>query len=553
MRRLARSALAAFAVLGAQVPGAVALAQPSRPVTPVTKDGAVPNGAGAARPARLRILATNDVHGALEPRPDNQGVLRGGIGPLAAAIERARGECTRRPGAGSDDCASILLDGGDEFQGTPASNFAFGRPIVEAFRRLELSASALGNHEFDWTIDTLRARIRQAPYAILGANVHDRSGGAVPWLRADTLIRRAGLRIGVIGLATTETPTTTRSANVRTLRFDALAPAVDARARRLRARGADVVIVIAHSGAFCDARPGDVLPDTAAPGGCHGEIIDLARAVTEKVDAIVSGHTHSVVNTIVHGIPIVQARSSGRALGVIDLDLEGGTAPHIEVREVVADSTVRVPVAIDSVIRRALAAVGPRVNRPIAEIAEDMPIERDEQYALGNLIADAQRWAGHGDVAFMNNGGIRANLRRGLATYGSLFEIQPFGNTLTRMTVRGRDLRAYLEKLVATNPRIRIHTSGVVATFDPKRPLGSRITRLVDAAGRPIDDARPYTIILSDFLAAGGDGVDLGRRAISVTPLNVVDLDALVGYLGTLPKPVKAPAEERFIAAEGTP
>ncbi|AHG91375.1 5'-Nucleotidase domain-containing protein [Gemmatirosa kalamazoonensis] len=414
---------------------------------------------------------------------------------------------------------------------------------MEAFRRLDLAASALGNHEFDWTVDTLRARIRQAPYAILGANVRFTDGRAVPWLRADTIVRRGGLRVGVVGLATTETPTTTRAANVRGLRFDSLAPVIDAHARALRARGADVVIVVAHSGAFCDRpAPGESTPT------CRGEIVDVARALHEKVDAIVSGHTHSLVNTVVNGIPIVQARSSGRALGVVDLSLEGG-APTIDVREVVADSAGPVPPAIDSVVRRAVAAVASRVNRRIADVADDMPRESDEQYALGNLLADAQRWAGRGDVAIMNNGGIRADLRHGVATYGSLFEIQPFGNTLYKITVRGRDLRGYFEKLVSGGPRVRMHTSGVLVTFDPSRPAGSRLVSLTTADGRPLDDDRLYTMVLNDFLVTGGDGVDLARRATAVTPLNIVDLDALVGYLGTLPQPVRAPSEERFRVA----
>jgi 2',3'-cyclic-nucleotide 2'-phosphodiesterase (5'-nucleotidase family) len=509
-------------------------AQPVR----VQKDTPTPAG---GRPTRLRILATNDIHGALEPRPDPQGVVRGGVGPLAAEIARARRECAA-------DCVSILLDGGDEFQGTPASNLAYGRPIVEVFRRLDLAASALGNHEFDWTVDTLRARIRQAPYAILGANVRFTDGRPVPWIRADTIVRRGGVRIGVVGLATTETPSTTRASNVKGLRFDSLAPVIDAHARSLRSRGADVVIVIAHSGAFCDRpAPGEAPAQAGAPT-CRGEIVDVAKALTEKVDAIVSGHTHSLVNTVVNGIPIVQARSSGRALGIIDLPLGGG-APSIQVREVIADSAGPPPVAVDSVVRRAVAAVASRVNRRIADVADDMPRESDEQYALGNLLADAQRWAGKGDVAIMNNGGIRADLRRGVATYGSLFEIQPFGNTLYKITVRGRDLRDYFEKLVSGGPRVRMHVSGVTVTYDPRRDAGSRLVSVTTPDGRPLDDDRLYAMILNDFLVTGGDGVDLARRAAAVTPLNIVDLDALVGYLGTLPQPVRAPNDERFRAA----
>jgi 5'-nucleotidase len=429
-----------------------------------------------------------------------------------------------------------------------------------------VDAAALGNHEFDWGRDTLRALVREGPYSMLAANVRTAGGGRLPGIDDDTLIVRAGLRIGVVGLATPETPSTTRAANVKGLTFGPMAPAFDARARALRARGADVVVAVAHSGAFCDrapARPAPAGPradsgaPAAAPAGCRGEIVDFANAVTERLDAVVSGHTHSLVDTRVRGVPVVQARSSGRALGVVDLVLDPATGAPIpdstrtEVREV-AGAGDDAPAPVQALVREAVAAVAGVVNRPVAEIAEPMRREPDEQYALGNLVADAQRWAGRGDVAVTNNGGIRADLRAGRATYGTLFEVQPFGNLLARVTVRGRDLRGYVERLVARE-RPRVHVSGLAVEFDPSRPEGERVTAVRMADGRPVDDARLYTVILNDFLVTGGDGLGLAERAASVTALNVVDLDAFVGYLRQLPQPVRAPSEVRLRAARGAP
>ena len=168
----------------------------------------------AVRGRRLRLIGTNDVHGALEPRADENGIRRGGLAYVAAAIERAEQECV------APACVALLLDGGDEFQGTPASNFAFGRPVVDVFNRLGVAAAALGNHEFDWGQDTLRARMRQARYVFLGANVRDSLGRAVPWIRSDTLIVRGGINVGVIGLATRGTATSTKASNVVGLRFE---------------------------------------------------------------------------------------------------------------------------------------------------------------------------------------------------------------------------------------------------------------------------------------------------------------------------------------------
>ena len=501
-------------------------------------DGPAPR-APSARSAtsdrqRLRVIGTNDIHGALEARPDANGVRRGGLAYVASAIARASADCT--PPA----CQLLLLDGGDEFQGTPESNFAFGRPVVDILNRLGVAASALGNHEFDWGQDTLRARMRQARYAILGANVRDSSGRDVSWIRDDTLVTRGNLRIGIIGIATRQTMTATRPSNVVGLRTVDAVPVIDSLARQLRGRGADFVVVVAHAGAFCD-RTGE--------SQCAGEIVDVARRVTAKIDAIVAGHTHSIINSVVNGIPIIQARSSGQSIGVLELPLEndGGGGVH-EVRDVVSDSIAPDP-EVARLVAQAVGAVAARVNQPVAEIAEYLrksPAGADEQVPLGNLIADAMRVEGKGDIAVMNNGGIRAALRPGVASYGAVFEVMPFANLLYRVTVHGNDLREYLERLVGRRRPI-VQLSGIVVAYDTTRPPGGRIVtaRLLD--GSQLRDDKSYTVILNDFEYLGGSNLGFGDRAITAQNLDLVDLDALITYLRSMPQPVRGPSDARFV------
>jgi 2',3'-cyclic-nucleotide 2'-phosphodiesterase (5'-nucleotidase family) len=485
-----------------------------------------------ARPAtKLRIIGTNDFHGALEARPDATGKRRGGAAYWATAIHNLSAGCV------SPACETILLDGGDEFQGTPASNLAFGRPIVAVFNQLGFAAGALGNHEFDWGQDTLRARMRDAHYGILGANVRYADGRPVPWIRSDTLVTRGNLKIGVIGLATVATPSTTKASNVSDLRFLTPAPIVDSLSKRLRARGADYVIVITHEGAFCD-RDG--------ANNCKGEVVDLVNALHEPIDAVVSGHTHSLVDATIKGIPVVQARSSGTAVDMVELGPDGAT--H-HVSDVLPDSLAADPV-VAAIVADAANKVASLVNRPVATIAADM--NRDgTQYALGNLIADAQRAAGHGDIGIMNNGGIRANLRAGAATYGTLFEIQPFGNVLYRVTVNGKALREYFERLVSK--RLNVHISGATITYDSTKTAGSRMIAAKFSDGREIIDDAQYTVVFTDFLATGGDGLGLAASAIRTEPLSIIDLDALIDYLHARPQPVQAPADVRIIAVPAKP
>ena len=507
----------------------------------VPGEGETSNGVRRAITGRrLRIIGTNDVHGALEPRPDANGVKRGGLAYVASAIRRAEAECA------APQCTTLLLDGGDEFQGTPASNFAFGKPVVDVFNQLGLAGAALGNHEFDWGQDTLRARMRQARYAILGANVRDSLGREVPWIRGDTLIVRGQTRIGIIGVSTKSTPTSTRASNVVGLRFEDPAPIVDSLTRRLRANGAEIVVVVAHAGAFCD-RTGRT--------SCTGEIVDLAQRITQHVDAIVSGHTHSLVNTIVNGVPIVQGRSQGQAIDVIDLPLDApeGAMPSHEVREVFPDSIAPDDV-VNAIVAQATAAAAPRARRPIARIAEFMkksPAGAEEQVPLGNLIADAMRVDGKGDVGIMNNGGIRADLRAGTATYGDLFEVEPFGNILYRVTIGGRDLRAYFESLVARRRPI-VHISGGILEYDTTRAPGSRLVS-VRIGGGPLDDNRSYTVVINDFEYTGGSGLGFGNAVRRAENLDLVDLDAFISYLQRGPQPVTAPNDRRFVIVPPSP
>ncbi|HET7614356.1 MAG TPA: 5'-nucleotidase C-terminal domain-containing protein, partial [Gemmatimonadaceae bacterium] len=478
----------------------------------------------------LRIIATNDFHGALEPRPDANGVRRGGAAYVAAAIERAEKEC-------APSCETLLLDGGDLFQGTPASNLSFGRPVVDYYNKMGYAAAALGNHEFDWGTDSLRARMRQAKFGIFGANVRYTDGRDVPWIRNDTIVKRGTTRIGIIGISTVATPTTTRSANVAGLRFDDPAPIVDSIGPALRKRGADLIVVIAHAGAFC-GRDGAT--------DCGGEIIDFARKLTTRVDAIVSGHTHSLVNAEVKGIPIVQARSSGRAIDVLDVPLgDSSLAITHQVREIASD-TLQPVAAVDAIVKRAVSSVASLVNQHVATIPATLP-RQGSQYPLGNLIADAQRWAGKGDVAIMNNGGIRTELRAGEATYGSLFELQPFGNTLYALTMTGAQLRGLLEAMLTRNP-VNDHVSGLTIKYDPTKPAGSRLVSATMADGTALNDTRKYKVIVNDFLATGGEGYNAGGRATSAKPLNIVDLDAFIAYLKSLPSPITAPTEVRISA-----
>src|SRR5205807_1399168 len=281
-------------------------------------------------------------------------------------------------------------------QGTLLSNVGYGRAAVAALNAFGIDAAAIGNHEFDWSVDTLRARMAAAHYRFLAANITDATGRARPdWAEPWTLIERGGQKIAVIGLALRATPTNTAPRNVAGLAFGDGAAAVKRVLPQDRAAGS-FVIVVAHEGAVC-AGGAEAAAQPLAATACHGEIVDVARRLDSgSVDLIVSGHTHSLVNTVVNGIPVVQARSSGAGIAVVDF-VRGPSGRREVLARIETPYTDRVSPDPELQNLMALFKVGIEnlTSRAIARIKADLRRQGDE-YGLGRLIGKARLADGKG-------------------------------------------------------------------------------------------------------------------------------------------------------------
>ena len=483
----------------------------------------------------LRVLALSDLHGQLEPRTWDwsEGRPVGGAAALKPWFDSLARAC---------GCTTLRLDAGDEMQGTALSNATFGRSTIDAMNALGIDAAAIGNHEFDWSLDTLRARMRDAKYPFLSANITNTAANARPdWATPWTSITKYGLRIAVIGLTTTETPTSTAARNIRGLAFGDGVQAIKRYLPAARA-ASDIVIVVAHAGAVCDSSRAE-----GVAASCHGEIYDVARQLDSgSVDLIVAGHTHRGVTEFVNGIPIIEAQSSGRAIAVADFVRVGGRSREVRLQLITpyADQVKPDPellVALD----RQRQAVKVLIDRPVTRLKFPMKREGDE-YGLGRLIADAQRSAGRADVAIMNNGGIRSDLPVGMVTWGNLYQVQPFQNRLQRLTVKGSILAQALEQCVAGGDHLPdCHIAGVEVWYDGRKEAGKRVIRSRLANGKSIEKDGTYTLVVSDFMATGGSGFAM-LTAVPREDIDILDLDALIRYLGVLPAPVEAPTEARF-------
>ncbi|WP_309670292.1 5'-nucleotidase C-terminal domain-containing protein [Gemmatimonas sp.] len=491
---------------------------------------AVPPSTAAATPQgrTLRVISMSDFHGALSNRPDDRGRSQGGAVALSAAIEKAQRECTGQ-------CQSVVVDAGDLFSGAPASDWDAGKPTVAVFNRLHVAAGAIGNHEFDFGQDTLRMRLKELKYAVLGANVRGADGRLLPWMRADTVVVRGGVRIGLIGTAGEHTATSTKVRNVRQLKFLDAAPIISERVRALRAGGAQIVVALAHDGARCDRDKPEV---------CSGGGLDIVDKLTDTPDVFVMGHSHTNIVLRRRDMPVVQTSSNGRAIAVVDVPLDGGVA-RAEIRNVYGEDRAGADPVVDSIVTAATRKVQVRMERPVATLAVAF-LRRGNQHALGNLVADAARVKGNADFGAWNSGGIRTDLPAGPINFGGVHGISPFGNVLVRIRLRGRDVPLAAERWV-WNGRANSHVSGMTIEFDPAKPQGKRVVRVLADNGAPLDPERIYSMAINDFMIDDPEGASLART-ISVEMLTTRDIDMLASYLQGLPQPVRGDTTERIRA-----
>jgi 5'-nucleotidase len=331
------------------------------------------------------------------------------------------------------------------------------------------------------------------------------------------------------------------------VRFLDEAEAINAYVPELKARGVRAIIVTIHQGTHASSYAG---PTRSAPQTLSGAIGDIVSRLDDEVDIVVSGHAHGFTNALVANrqgkqILVTQAFSAGTAYADIDVAVDPASRDIVEKSAAIvttwadAGPGLTPDVKVAQLVMQAEARVAPLVNRVIGVAAIDVLKTENSsgESALGNLIADAQRSATGTDFAFMNPGGIRADINAGEVAWGALFSVQPFNNDLVRMDLSGAQIKALLNQQWLGQPYPRIlKASGLAYVWDNARPAGDRIVEMRTAAGQPIDANATYSVTVNSFLAAGGDNFTVltqGTRPV----VGPVDLDALVEYIGALPQP----------------
>ena len=443
----------------------------------------------------IRILHTNDIHGHILPEPDlKSGVtppaLFGGAASLATAMKRYRREAVfGRP-------ADVLFyfDAGDFFQGAPEGTLTRGTAMIELFDQLGLDFQAVGNHEFDFGVDTFKRLADAAAWPMIALNIEEETGAGALGLSKTILMdfKKLDLRIAVIGWITDEMASLTTAEGRRGLTFHSALETAHRAANAVRDTTA-LIIAVSHA-------------------GLHEDTV-IANADT-RIHVIVGGHSHTALSPYYKsdstGAIVVQAGSHLRDLGV--LDLLYNTKTHKIVR---ANSRL-IPLyesefPPDPAVRRWAQGVAQKVGKlldeQVAVSAEDYLKESDTECVPGNLMTDAMRWATGADAAFQNSYGIRADLAKGPITLRTLFTMMPFDNTIVSMTLTGEQILDLLEQS-ASLERGFLQMSGVRMIADVSRPAGERVV-FAQVGGADLQSNRSYRIATNSFLAEGGDHFDV--------------------------------------------
>jgi 5'-nucleotidase len=593
MKRTRLSVTAALAVLAVLV-----LAVPALGAPPPKQD----------KDTSVQLLAFNDFHGHVKAVNDlgqsipgtiqvgqsknpttgaivNQTVNAGGAEYLSATVKALR----------TTNANTITVGSGDLIGASPLLSGLFhDEPAIEALNILGLDVSGIGNHEFDEGLGEVYRMMNGGCHPVDGCQDGTPFLGSIfGYLAANVFfagtdetvlppyeIRKVdNAKIAFIGMTLEGTPLVVTPSAIAGLEFRDEVETANKLVAKLRAEeGVRSFVILLHEGGiqnapFSNADAAQGLPGWAAVSSCDnlsGPIVDIAKGLDDQVDVIVSGHTHQQyvcagANEI-DGKLVTSAASFGRLVTDIDLvidhqtkDITSKTAQNVIVRQT-GLAQDKDPL-ITQLIAHWDAFAGPIGNRVVGFANTALCSVRDAgcdaldgsldgEAPLGNVIADSQLDAtsptdfGGAVIAFMNPGGIRAPLNAGEVTYEELFNVQPFGNTLTVKTCTGAQIQALLEQQQFPG-RILTVSHGFNYTWDALRPAGDKVlNETVKLNGNPIVDTQSYRVEMNNFLASGGDGFSVFNLCTNQLG-GEVDLDAVVRYFQAH-NPLDAPTENRI-------
>lgn len=463
----------------------------------------------------ITILCTSDMHGDIwgYDYADNKETDNSGMARLYTYIQQVR----------SENPNTLLIDAGDDIQGTIMTDDLFNKkperehPVIAAMNFMKFDAMTVGNHEFNWGIENMKAILGQAEFPILAANVRDAEGNTAVG-QDYVILESGGVKIAVIGVTSPSVP-----------RWDGGQPGIkdctyeDASAavkRTIEAIGdqADIIMVSAHMGLEAEYYIAeDDRRDSA------GKILE----VNPEVDVMQVGHTHTTVNEMVGGVPVAGVRSNCVEIARIDLTLDAdkkiadSTIEIVSMKDVEPSQEIRDLEVVAAAQKEAVSFINDDVlGTTTARFQPDNEIPGIaqgwiEDTAVMDLINTVQLEKSGADVSAAALFKYASDLPEGEIKYNNIFDIYKYDNTLYRVKITGAELKAYMEWSagyyntwkpgdinISFDPDFRDYKydmfAGVDYEIDISQPVGQRIKNVM-FKGEPLADDQELTLAVNNY------------------------------------------------------
>ncbi|RCW65890.1 5'-nucleotidase C-terminal domain-containing protein [Saliterribacillus persicus] len=497
--------------------------------TAVDDEGSDPVDPPSANILELQLLSMNDLHGKIDQEYeldlDGDGEVDGMFGRMdyTSAFIKDRAE---------DNPNTLIVHAGDMIGGSsPVSGLYQDEPTVEIMEEIGFDFGTVGNHEFDEGTDELLRMVNGGEHPE-GLGTADYDGMNFDNLCANCVYKDSGEtilppyavaevdgeKIGFIGVNTQASANMVMPAGIEDIEFTDEATAVNEAVAELQADGVEAIVVLAH------------MPATQNDSSATGDSANLANNVDDAVDIIYAAHNHEVVDAIVDNKLIVQASEYGKAFADVDIEIdrETGDIVNKEAEIVFVDQSEMEPdPAVTGILEKYDDLISDKMNEVLGYNANTMTgsYTGDGDHGLGNLIADAMKWSMDSDFAMMNGGGIRDHLLEGEVTWGELYNVMPFGNTLMEFEVTGADIYDIIDEQISAQYGPDYSVSGLKYTWD------SSTFEAIDIMfmdGTLIDEDETYTLAVNNYMGTSAGPIkDLGKNEI----MGPVDLDSFVNYV----------------------
>jgi len=518
----------------------------------------------------LDIMFTNDIHGGIDRypatfmNPDFPPVLGGG-GSAATYIKRVR----TLSKTGTRD--NLLIDAGDFFQGHPVGTISEGRSVITYMNMIGYDFMTIGNHEFDLGEDVLIKTLKMAEFPILSCNIVKKgTTELVDYAEPYKIIEKLGLRIGVIGLTTTDTEQMSFPDNIKNVDFLPAKNQVQKYVDIVKEKKVDLVILIAHMGLPYDPQPAYdaryLNPDEEKEERRWGyDAQEIAHEV-EGIDILFGGHMHKGFaqpweDPETHTL-VFQGYAYGSNVGHVTIKIDKDTKTISGYESPAINEGVLVTMFEDEFISDENIGDTILVMQRIAEEGMDeiigeatmniTKIGSGTQNLIGNLVCEAMKDYTDADFSFMNLGGIRDELSSGPISYRNVFSVMPFDNQIALIEVDGKFLKEIIETRVSGS-RHGLRTAGIKVVINRKRENFNRISKLI-IGGEPWQADKIYKIATSDFLLQGNAGLALLTKVpeSQITRYEQGLRDVIVEYIRKN-SPVDAVIDDRWKRDDSSP